>query len=262
VVESKSKYDAPAARTVIRMVEELCQTGDPLGVSELSARLGASTNMTFRLLQTLEAAGWIVRGGDGTKYSVSLVPFHYASMPIGRMNLTAAANGPLEEYVRTTGECVYLGVLDQDEVLYIIHHDATGPVKVGGRLGGRYKLHVAATGKVLLAYSPETEIARILAKPLERFTKNTLTTPVQMRAELARVRREDSAVDREESFIGGVCCAYPVRDHAGKVVAAVGTTALASRFQKKNIRAVLGPGLKALADRISMALGYRKTSNG
>jgi len=252
----KNKYDAPAARTVIRMVEELCRSGDPLGVSELSARLGASTNMTFRLLQTLEAAGWIVRCGDGTKYAVSLVPFHYASMPLGRMNLTMAANGPMTDYVKATGECIYLGVLDRDEVLYVIHHEATGPIKVGGKMGERYKLHAAAAGKVLLAHCSRQEIDRILSKPLERFTKHTRTTPAKLRAELERIRREDVAVDREEYFIGGVCCAYPVRDHSGKVVAALGTTALASRFQKEGIQTVLGPRLRAVAEQISITLGY------
>ncbi|MEI6356358.1 MAG: IclR family transcriptional regulator, partial [Verrucomicrobiota bacterium] len=49
------------------------------------------------------------------------------------------------------GESVYVGILYDDQVLYIDHRDGTGPVRIAGQVGGRYPLHCTAPGKVLFS---------------------------------------------------------------------------------------------------------------
>jgi DNA-binding IclR family transcriptional regulator len=83
--KGKPTYDAPAARMVVRLIETLCASDNPLGVTDLVQRLGASANMVFRLLQTLEQECWITRVTDDPKYAMTLVPFHFAALPVARM---------------------------------------------------------------------------------------------------------------------------------------------------------------------------------
>ena len=73
-------------------------------------------------------------------------------------------------------------------------------------------LHCTAVGKVLLANAPPAQVDGLLGEgPLERLTKRTITSVAQLRRELATVRMQGYALDREECEEGGHCIAVPVR---------------------------------------------------
>ncbi len=62
---------------------------------------------------------------------------------------------------------------------------------------------------------------------------------------------------------GGLCYAAPVYDYTGSVVAAIGTTVLTIHYRQKDIVRALGPQLQEVAERISVALGWkREVSSG
>jgi DNA-binding IclR family transcriptional regulator len=122
------------------------------------------------------------------------------------------------------GECVYLGVMHDDRVMYLVHYEGTRNVHLGGRVGEHYWPHAAAAGKVLLAYGDEELRARCVRKGLKKLTDATHVSRESLLADLARVRKQGYALDEEEYMEGGLCYAAPVYDYTGRVVAAVGTT--------------------------------------
>jgi DNA-binding IclR family transcriptional regulator len=254
---SKPKYDAPAARMVVRLLEALCNSREPLGVTDLVQRLGASPNMVFRLLQTLEQEHWVVRMTDDPKYAVSLIPFHHLSKPVARMDVVTAAHEPMRELWKQTGESVYLGVLHGDKVLYLIHHEGTRNIHLGGRVGECYWLHAAAAGKVLAAYGDPALRERCVANGLAKLTKATHTDRKAFFDDMARVLKQGFALDDEEYMDGGLCYAAPVFDYTGGVTAAVGTTVLTVHYRKQDLIGRLGPVIQETARRISAALGWR-----
>jgi len=258
----KPKYDAPAARIVVRLIEALCSSEKPLGVTELVQRLGASANMVFRLLQTLEQERWITRVTDDPKFAMTLIPFHYTAQPVARMDVVRAAQAPLIELWQNVGECLYLGVLHDDKVLYLSHHEGTHNVHLGGRLGEHYWPHAAAAGKVLAAFADTDQRERIIKKGLVKLTSATHCDRKSFLADMEQVRRQGYALDFEEYMEGGLCYAAPVRDYTGKVVAAIGTTVLTIHYQRKDIVRVLGPQINEVAGRISTALGWPGKATG
>lgn len=255
--QEKPKYDAPAARMVVRLIEALCASADPLGVTDLVQRLGASPNMVFRLLQTLEQERWIARVTDDPKYAVTLVPFHFASLPVARTDLVMVAQEPLVALWKSMGECVYLGVMHDDRVMYLVHYEGTRNVHLGGRVGEHYWPHAAAAGKVLLAYGDEELRARCVRRGLKKLTDATHVSRESLLADLARVRKQGYALDEEEYMEGGLCYAAPVYDYTGRVVAAVGTTVLTVHYRQRDIVRDLGPAIQEAAQQISTALGWK-----
>ena len=73
---------------------------------------------------------------------------------------------------------------------------------------------------------------------------------------LGATRQRGCAIEDEESEIGMVCIAAPIRDDSGDVVAAVGIAGPLTRLSKKSIAAVM-PHVIATADLVSARLGYR-----
>jgi DNA-binding IclR family transcriptional regulator len=98
--------------------------------------------------------------------------------------------------------------------------------------GFRGAAHALALGKIFLAEFPESEWPRYLHVPVfRRFARNTLTTPGQLRHNLAAVRARGLGLDIEE-YSEGVCCvAAPVRDQGGRPLAALAVSVPARRFK-------------------------------
>lgn len=256
-----ASQEAPAARLAIRLLECLMASDQPLGVGELARRLESNNNMVFRLLRTLEDTAWIVRREDA-KYESGLRAFHFASMPIGRMDLSRAAEGSLQRLSEQCGQSLYLGVVDGNRTLFLRHLDAVGDVRITGRPGGRYRMHCAAPGKVLLAFSGPALTGRIIAEGLPAQTKHTITDPERLDDELARIREVGWAVDAEEYSVGVVCFAAPIFDVYNQPIATVGTSVLTMHYSLDRLIQELGPLIVAAANATSTHLGSTRTIPG
>jgi len=252
------RYDVPAVRQGLQLIELLCESEQPLGVSQIGHALRMNKSMVFRLLQTLLRGGWVVRNEDRQTYQMGLRPFHYVSKPVGRMNLLVAANGPVRALWQATGESTYLGVLDGDKVLYLEHLNATGTVQIAGKVGGRYTLHCSAPGKVLLAHAGEELLQQLIQRGLERQTRRTICQPVRLRNHLREVVRQGYAMDVEEYAEGCICYAVPVRNYTGKVVAVAGISVLTLYYTVERMCRELGPKVHEAGRAISLALGYQE----
>jgi IclR family acetate operon transcriptional repressor len=123
-------------------------------------------------------------------------------------------------------------------------------------IGKRGPAHCTGVGKVLLASLPPDELQRVVAvKKLKRFTTRTITTVAGLKRELSLIRERGYAIDDTEHEAEIRCAACPVRDHTGRVVAAVSLTAPTLRMSRDRIEA-MAPLVREYADRVSRKMGY------
>ena len=257
MIEKRTNYDVPGLRAGLRVLRLLCEASKPLGQTELCQASGLNKHMVYRCLQTLLSEGLIVEAGGAPKYEPSLMAFHYASLPVARMTLTRAATEPLRALWEDLCECVYLGVLHEDRILYLIHHEGGRTIRSGGgRVGGRYCLHADGAGKVLAAYADDAVRERLLAAGLEKLTPHTHTCRKSFLADMARVRQQGFAVDREEYIPGVMCFGAPVFDRAGTVVGAICCSVLTIHHTASDVETGIGPKVLDTAMRISRTLGW------
>ena len=162
---SEREYDVPAARKAISLIELLCESIKPLGISEISQRLDLNKNMVFRLVRTLTELGWIVADGEESqKYRMTLLPFQHASKPVNRMSVRLAAPGSrCASCGKPRSRAVIWCILDRRRSLCVEHFDATGALRIHGSVGGRYYLNATAPGKIMLAYD-QTDLLQQLTK--------------------------------------------------------------------------------------------------
>ncbi len=251
-----TSYDVPAVSKAIRLIELLCESDKSLGVAEIVRALELNNNMVFRLLKTLQKEGWIIQEDEGPKYRMSLQAFHHISKSVGRMGLKTAALKPMKELWEDIGECTFLGILDGDKVLYINTLDPVkGLVKISVETGGRYVMHTASPGKVLLAYNPDT-LEKILKAGLKKFTKNTICEPRKFREEMEKIRKNKYAIDIGEGADGLLCFAVPIFNYDNEVVASIGISLLNVSYTFEEMMTQLAPKVIKTGQQISQALGY------
>jgi DNA-binding IclR family transcriptional regulator len=256
-MKKEIRYDVPALRAGILISRLLCESPKPLGLAEISQGTGLNKHMVYRCIQTFLSEGVLIETGEGPKYEPSLLSFHYNSMPVARMTVTRAAEEPLRELWQELNECVYLGILHDDRILYLIHHEGGREIRSGGgRLGGRYDLHADSAGKVLAAYADDGVRERLLKQGLESHTANTYADRKSFLAEMAKVRRQGFAVDNEEYIKGIICIAAPVFNYAGEVAGAICCTVLTIHYTLKQLEEKIGPRVIETAKRISATMGW------
>lgn len=244
---------APAVEAATKIIGFLAECEQEVGISEISRATDINKNMVFRILNTLVDEGWVYCGQQ--KYSLTLMLFGMASKPISRLSLSTAATPILYELLGKTGESTYLGILKEDKVLYIQHLDGVKDVHVAGRLGGEYGLYCSAPGKVLLAYAEEGFIEEYTSRSLEKRTANSITEKSALLKELAAVRSNGYATDREEFGNGITCVAAPVFDYTGKVIAVIGCSAFVTNNGCDEIIKKLLPHVSVAAKELSTRLG-------
>ena len=244
---------APAAEATTQIVTFLAECEQEIGISEISRGTQINKNMVFRILNSLEKMGWVYCNEQ--KYSLTLLLFRLASKPISRLSLNTVANPVLYDLLNKTGESTYLGILNNDKVLYIQHLDGVKSIRVAGCIGGEYDLYCSAPGKVLLAHASNDFIDEYTSRNLERRTPNTITNKSALLKELEEIRNNGYATDREEFGNGIACIAAPIFDYTEKAIGVIGCSAFTSNKKCEEIINKLLPDVLSAAKKISTTLG-------
>jgi DNA-binding IclR family transcriptional regulator len=166
------------------------------------------------------------------------------------LGLRDAALPSMEDLYEITHETVQLAVRDGNEVIYLQKISGRRSMRLDTRIGGRQPLNCTGSGKLLLAFASDQLQQSIFDDcKLVRRTPRSITDPLHLRRELARVRVERFAVDNEEFAIGTRSIAAPIM-YRGEVVAALALSGSAERMSERS--AV--PAVRAAAAAVSRDL--------
>jgi DNA-binding IclR family transcriptional regulator len=239
----------------IRLTKAFSESEYEMGISALAARLGLAKSTVHRLATTLVEYDILEQNRETGKYRLGLALFELGTLVRRKMDVMSEAQAQIHALADLSGETVQLAILDHLSVLYIRIRESRQAVRMSSGLGSRAPAHCTSVGKVLLAYQTSETIQQVVDNGLKRYTPNTLTEPAALIAELESIRQKGYAIDDEEIEAGLRCVAAPIRDHSGRVIAAISVAAPVQRMTKKNLQTTV-PTVVAAADAISRRLGY------
>jgi DNA-binding IclR family transcriptional regulator len=225
-----------------------------LGVSELAERLGLARPTVHGLLQTLQSHGFVEQDRSSDKYQLGpgLLQLGYSYLDLNE--LRARSIPYADRLAARTSAAVRVGVMHGSSVV-VVHHvfrpDTTfGVLEVGLQL----PLHASSLGKAILAFSPNQLIDDLLSEPLPRLTKQTLDEAA-LRAEMAAIRDQGVATERDEAVLGESSAAAPIFDHVGSAVGAIGVVDATERIFPRGLAKGLSAGVSEAARAVSRELG-------
>jgi DNA-binding IclR family transcriptional regulator len=222
----------PKNHSVMKAFAILKSFRDPeewLTSSELSRRANLPAASGYRLVQTLEEIGAVVRGPRG-RYRPGLLLLSLSHNVTIAELLRDASHSLMTELARAQDLTLHLGVLEHGMVSYVAKVSTPGAFAVNTRVGAQLEPYCSGLGKVLLAALPDAEVERFLLEgELIALTPYTITTAAALRSELKRVRERGYALDDREHKADMRCIAVPVLDREGRAVAALSATDAAQR---------------------------------
>lgn len=215
----------------LTLLEYLAQTGNKHGVRELAEALKFSRSTTQRLLQTLNRRGFVMQDPETQKYCLGMKAIEIGLAGLARLELVDIARPYLERLTRLADETVFLAVEDSGEIVYLYKVEGTRSVRTSAVLGSRKPMHCTALGKAILAALSPNQVDEILdARRMAKLTENTKTSRRSLHKELSLVRGRGYATDHEETEEGLCCVAAPIRNHTGKVIAAISVAGPSNRM--------------------------------
>jgi DNA-binding IclR family transcriptional regulator len=202
------------------VIEFLAGARKPSQLGAVATAVGMSKAGTHRILATLCARGFVVRG-DGGIYSLG-----YKAWEIGwavpGAQMVPRAVPVMQRLADAVGDGAILGALDSGfEVVYLHVIESQQAVRVYIDVGSRLPAHVTATGLACLAWLPSERLHAILPKTLPAWTNETITHRDALLRELEKTRARGYAqtLGTFRSDVGGV--AAPIFAADGSVIAAL-----------------------------------------
>lgn len=235
----------------LALLEELARAGAPLGIGEIAELTGLPQGTAHRLLQSLQARGYVRRDGS-RKYSLGTAVVRLSDA--AQRSLAHSARPFLSQLVELSGETANLAVLEGDDVVYVAQVPSPHTLRMFAEVGRHVAPHSTAVGKVLLAAMPREQVRAVVRRTgLAARTPSTITDLAAFEAELDLVTSQGWAADEEEQEVGVRCVAVPVGGPVGgpgPPLAAMSLSGPAERFAAGRT-----PGLVQDMQRVSRAFG-------
>ncbi|MBO8172079.1 MAG: IclR family transcriptional regulator [Bacillaceae bacterium] len=224
----KENHGYKSVRSVERALDILiCFTDkNELSLTEISRKTSLNKSTVFRLLQTLERKGFLVRNPDTEKYRLGLRMWELS------VNVTLAddiANLFLPEMTAlrdALGETVSLYVRDHNERFRIQAVESNQAIRRVAPIGARMPLSLGASSKVLVAWSSPEVQEQILQDPdwIDSVDREAF------KKQLEEIMQKGYATSIEEREPGTSAVAAPIFNRSGQLIAALAVSGPSSRM--------------------------------
>lgn len=220
-------------------------------LAEISEHTGLPRSTLLRLIAALVEFEFLRRTDHG-EYGIALKLWRIGCAAADYGNLHETILPTLRHLVEKTSETALYAVYDNGRAVYMEKVEGLHPIRAYASVGGHSPAYATATGKTLLAWRVEDEIARVGAEAA-RFTEATHIGSKAILLNAAEVRRNGFAVNRGEWREGVWGVAAPVFGRDPLPLAAIGVTGPRDRVEPQIER--FSQVVRAAARELSIRLG-------
>ena len=238
-----------SVQRILAIFESFSVEQSSLMLQEISDRIELPKSTTFRIVQSLEKAGYLVRLED-QKYCLSFRFTRLAGLVRSTLSIREIARPIMSDLAEQTKETVSIHTVSGKNRVCI---DSMATVASSLRnvvtTGEQVPLAAGSGSKVLMAYMSKSALTPIVAAA----ARTTKRTQADLLAELATVRERGYAVSHGERLIGLSAVSAPITDTSDDVtycLSVAGPTVRVEVNEKELIRLVV-----EAAANISLQLG-------
>jgi DNA-binding IclR family transcriptional regulator len=225
-----------------------------LTIGDIAKRLAVAPSTASRLVAMLQSHGYVAREADSRAYILGTKLRDVGLAAVRELDIRPQTRPYLEALSAETGETVQVGVLQGQTIVFLDCVEGWHSLRVSSRVGELLPAHCLSTGKALLAeLTSQDFLALYPREELQRVTRRTTTSRIELQRELALVGKRGYATSFGESADDIATVAVSVRDVVGRVRCAVSIAAPASRLSFKNVDKYAA-GVRRTASAIGAAL--------
>jgi IclR family KDG regulon transcriptional repressor len=242
----------PAVDKCFAILDLLAQSKEPMGISDISAKLDLNKSTVFHIVHTLMDLNVLENQSDG-KFIFGTRFYILGNMAGKRSKLIQTAHPYLERINEKTKLSAFLGLRSDRQAILIDKVDSAYGIKLSSEIGMQMPTLAGAGIKAMLSQLSDEEIEEILARSeLKRYTPYSIVDKAVYKEEIREVRMRGIAYDREEYIEGMVAFAIPIKANSKDLQPAVWAVGLTRQVPESSI-----PELTHLLKGISEEINYR-----
>ncbi|MBD3759267.1 IclR family transcriptional regulator [Sphingomonadaceae bacterium G21617-S1] len=252
------RYVVPGLLRGLQILQTFTRDRQEQTVADMARLIGVTRSTAFRIVYTLEMAGFLRRAHDSRRYQLGGRVLELGYSFLAGKDLIEVATPILRRLRDTTSTSTHLAVREGLEVVYVARFQGNTSLISAMTVGSRLPAHATAPGRVLLAGLPLSEVVGLY----EDFAFETFTpeTPDSMAALISLVEkdRKDSTVISWGFYDANVASiASPIYGATGKREAAVSISCPINTFDRATFETRIVRAVEGAAAEISSGLGYR-----
>lgn len=243
----------------LRLLELFTPERPSWPVRELSEATGLPRPTVYRILRVLQRHQYVWQDPATKRFRLGSGALGLGRRALESIEIRSTAYPVMRRLHEATGETVLLTVLSEDRTqsVCVERLESRHELRLILEVGRRIPLHAGASSKILLAYLPPEQVARVIERRgLVRVNKNTITDPERLQRELREIRRRGYALSFEETNEGAAGIAAPIFDATGAIAGGLGIAGPLVRFTPQTLPRLI-PVVCAHADEVTQALGGR-----
>lgn len=251
--------DEPMVKSVdktLRLIELLNERGEGR-VTELAEHTGYSKGTVHKHLATLEQHEFVVKE-DGV-YRPGLRFLDIGGKLRTRIPLSREIKQRIRELGEITNEVAQFAVLDYGKVVTVYRESGREGVQTKIHVGKRLPANQLAGGKAILSQMPESDVEAIIDRfGLPEATPNTFTDREQFKEELAEVRDQGYAINREETIRGLMGVSVPVVPDMGQpeILGACTVSGPTHRLSEERLNEEIAETLLSVVNALELNISY------
>ena len=189
-------------------------------LQEIAQGVSMTSSTTLKILDTLLLIGYVNKNQE-KNYRLGGKLVRYANKNIEQIDLVERTLPYLENLQQIIDETIHLGVLDNNEILYVNKLESKNQtIRMSSKIGITRPLYCSAMGKAVLAqFTAEQYQHYIESSPLVPFTEYTITNPLKLKKEIQEVKEKQVAFDDEE-VEKDIFCIGTSLVHEGQIIGA------------------------------------------
>lgn len=177
--------------------------------TELAEEIDVADSTLYDYLDTLCYLGYLTKE-DGA-YTLALQFFDLGVTARNQFPVYEKSRSTLKQVAEESGAAVWLMVEEAGQAVYLAREMGEQSIETHERLGKHEYMHCLASGKAMLAFSPDEHVQNVIDRHgLPEKTPESITTVEELETELAAIREQGYAMNEHETAEGVSAVAAPI----------------------------------------------------
>ncbi len=174
------RYFNQSILRALDILEAVGRENGPVGLSELSRKVGLHKSTVHRLALSLESRGWLTKEAESGRYRIG-VRFVTVARSGNAGDSFREIHPLLAELSEKIDETAILSVWDGREVICVDMVETSRRIQISSRIGSSFPICAGGTGLGVLIGMPEDMVLEIVSKTeLVAHTARTITDPEEL----------------------------------------------------------------------------------
>lgn len=230
-----SVRDTGTLGKAMAVLEIVASSEQPPRFTDILGQSNQPRGTLHRQLSNLVEEGLLIARPDQS-YELGLKLLTFASRSWAGSEFRTIAEPHLKDLQSETGETVHLAVLRDVQVIYLDKFEGSQGLRLHSQIGNASPAYCTGVGKAALSQLDAKSLSeRITAMKFQQFTEHTLRSAKALHAEIADIRKDGVAYDREEHEPGIHCVAAPIHSASRALYAGISITGPSFRISRAQL---------------------------